>query len=77
MAVWAAQGQARGLIVGRIEEQEAIAAALEGAAAGQPSVVWVEGEPGFGKTALVRDEPSSRCRRGCTCARRSGRRARL
>ena len=53
MAVRGSPGQAS-LIVGRIEEQEAIAAALEGAAAGQPSVVWVEGEPGFGKTALVR-----------------------
>ena len=42
-------------LVGRAEEQEAIAVALHGAEAGRPSVVWVEGEPGLGKTALVRD----------------------
>ena len=48
-------GAPSGPLVGRTEEQEAIAAALQEAVAGQPSVVWVEGEPGFGKTSLVRD----------------------
>ena len=41
-------------LVGRTEEQEAIEVALREAVAGQPSVVWVEADAGFGKTALVR-----------------------
>jgi DNA-binding CsgD family transcriptional regulator len=42
-------------LVGRTTEQEAIEAAVRDAVSGQPSLVWVEGDPGFGKTALVRD----------------------
>src|ERR1700733_6140903 len=54
MAVRGASAGRASPLVGRTEEQEAIEAALREAAAGQPSVVWVEGDPGFGKTALVR-----------------------
>jgi predicted ATPase len=40
--------------VGRADELAAIAARASDAAAGRPWVVWVEGAPGAGKTALVR-----------------------
>jgi DNA-binding CsgD family transcriptional regulator len=40
--------------VGRGDELAAIAAAAETAAAGRAQVVWIEGGPGSGKTALVR-----------------------
>jgi DNA-binding NarL/FixJ family response regulator/Tfp pilus assembly protein PilF len=40
--------------VGREAEMGVIAAAAEAAAGGRPQVVWVEGEAGSGKTALVR-----------------------
>ena len=54
MAVRGAGAGRASPLVGRTEEQEAIEAALCEAAAGQPFVVWVEGDPGFGKTTLVR-----------------------
>jgi ABC-type molybdenum transport system ATPase subunit/photorepair protein PhrA len=40
--------------VGRTEERAVVAGLVEAAAAGQPWVVWVEGDAGSGKTALVR-----------------------
>ena len=43
-----------GLLVGRGAERDAIASALEEARSGHPRVVWVEGDAGLGKTALVR-----------------------
>ncbi|HXW82547.1 MAG TPA: AAA family ATPase [Acidimicrobiales bacterium] len=42
------------LLVGRRAELQAIAAALGAAWSGHPLVVWVEGDAGMGKTALVR-----------------------
>ena len=54
MAVRGAGAGSANPLVGRTEEREAIDAAVREAVAGQPSVVWVEGDPGFGKTALVR-----------------------
>ena len=41
-------------LVGRTEEQEAIEVALREAVAGQPAVVWVEADAGFGEDSLVR-----------------------
>ena len=43
-----------GLLVGRDTERAAIASAFEKARSGHPRVVWVEGDAGLGKTALVR-----------------------
>jgi DNA-binding CsgD family transcriptional regulator/tetratricopeptide (TPR) repeat protein len=54
MAVRGAKRGWAGTLVGRTEERDAIVTALHEAASGRPSVVWVEGEAGFGKTALVR-----------------------
>jgi DNA-binding CsgD family transcriptional regulator/tetratricopeptide (TPR) repeat protein len=42
------------VFVGRQAELDVLAAALHTARAGQPQIVWVEGEPGIGKTAFVR-----------------------
>src|ERR1700727_1203596 len=41
-------------LVGRDEELAAIRSRVRLAAAGQPGVVWIEGEAGAGKTALLR-----------------------
>ena len=46
-------GLARGLI-GRAREAELLAGLLAQAGTGQGSAVLIEGEPGIGKTALVR-----------------------
>lgn len=43
-----------GELVGRAPERARLAAALGAAAAGRPTVVVVDGEPGIGKTSLVR-----------------------
>jgi ATP/maltotriose-dependent transcriptional regulator MalT len=40
--------------VGRTEEVAALLTAVEGAVAGRPSLVWIQGEAGSGKTTLVR-----------------------
>jgi tetratricopeptide (TPR) repeat protein len=40
--------------VGRVEELAAIAARAADASHGRPSVVWIDGAPGAGKTALLR-----------------------
>jgi len=40
--------------VGRVEELAAIAARAADASYGRPSVVWIDGAPGAGKTALLR-----------------------
>ena len=40
--------------IGRAQELAVVAASAEAAAARRPSVVWVEGEAGSGKTALAR-----------------------
>jgi DNA-binding CsgD family transcriptional regulator/tetratricopeptide (TPR) repeat protein len=53
MAVWERDPDGDGF-VGRTEELEVIAGLVEMAATGRPRVVWVEGEAGSGKTALVR-----------------------
>jgi DNA-binding CsgD family transcriptional regulator/tetratricopeptide (TPR) repeat protein len=50
---WAAGGSA-GLFVGRQEELSVLAGCRSQAAGGTPCLVIVEGEPGIGKTALVR-----------------------
>ena len=42
------------MFVGRDDELAALAAALADAAAGGPQIVWIEGEAGIGKTALLR-----------------------
>ena len=44
-----------GPVVGRAAEEQVLAALLEAAASGEPSAVFVHGEAGVGKTALVRD----------------------
>ena len=43
-----------GLVVGRGAEEQVLAAMLEAAANGEPGAVFVHGEAGIGKTALVR-----------------------
>ena len=43
-----------GQLVGRDAERQAIARALDEVGSGNPRVVWVEGDAGLGKTALVR-----------------------
>ena len=43
-----------GAVAGARGELDVLAAALDGAAAGQGSVVLIFGEPGIGKTSLVR-----------------------
>ena len=43
-----------GPLIGRGAARDAIASALEEARSGHPRVVWVEGDAGLGKTALVR-----------------------
>ena len=45
---------ATGLLVGRSAELHAVAETLDEARVGHPLVVWVEGDAGMGKTALVR-----------------------
>src|ERR1700712_5179240 len=47
------RGPAADVFVGRRPELDAFAAAWEDARAGEPGLVWVEGEPGSGKTALI------------------------
>jgi ATP/maltotriose-dependent transcriptional regulator MalT len=42
------------VVVGRSAERDAVASAIEEARSGHPRVVWVEGDAGMGKTALVR-----------------------
>ncbi len=44
----------RGVFVGRQAELDVMSRALEGARASDPQIVWIEGEPGIGKTAFVR-----------------------
>ncbi len=44
----------RGVFVGRQAELERVSQAMEAARAGRPQIVWIEGEPGIGKTAFVR-----------------------
>lgn len=45
----------RGPVVGRAAERQVLEASLAAAAGGEPSAVFVHGEAGVGKTALVRD----------------------
>ena len=40
--------------VGRTRELSVVSAAMEAARYGSPQILWVEGEPGIGKTAFVR-----------------------
>ncbi|MGA2829956.1 MAG: ATP-binding protein [Streptosporangiaceae bacterium] len=47
-------GGARGKFVGRVDELALLDESLTAARAGRPGVVVVEGEPGIGKTALLR-----------------------
>jgi DNA-binding NarL/FixJ family response regulator len=42
------------VVVGRHDELRILAAARAGAAQGRPRLVWIEGEAGMGKTALLR-----------------------
>ena len=44
----------RALFVGRQAELDILSSAMESARAAQPQIVWIEGEPGIGKTAFVR-----------------------
>ncbi len=43
-----------GVFVGRQAELEIVLQAMEAARAGRPQIVWIEGEPGIGKTAFAR-----------------------
>jgi DNA-binding NarL/FixJ family response regulator/tetratricopeptide (TPR) repeat protein len=45
----------RGVFVGRHEELEAVSSALEAVRESQPRILVIEGEPGIGKTAFVRE----------------------
>lgn len=42
-------------LVGRSSEQEQLLRALDGAVAGEPTATLLHGEPGIGKTTLLRD----------------------
>jgi DNA-binding CsgD family transcriptional regulator/tetratricopeptide (TPR) repeat protein len=42
------------VFVGRQAELDVVSRALEAVRGGQPQIVWIEGEPGIGKTAFVR-----------------------
>ena len=42
------------VFVGRESELDALSAALRGTSTSGPQIVWIEGEPGIGKTALLR-----------------------
>jgi len=42
------------VFVGREAELEVLSSALSAARAGTPQIVWIEGEPGIGKTAVMR-----------------------
>jgi DNA-binding CsgD family transcriptional regulator/tetratricopeptide (TPR) repeat protein len=44
----------RGVFVGRQPELRVVSGALEAARAAAPQIVWIEGEPGIGKTAFLR-----------------------
>ena len=47
-------GAIRTVFVGREDELASLSGALRGALTAGPQIVWVEGEPGIGKTALLR-----------------------
>ncbi len=47
-------GAIRTVFVGRDDELASLSGALRGALTAGPQIVWVEGEPGIGKTALLR-----------------------
>jgi DNA-binding CsgD family transcriptional regulator/tetratricopeptide (TPR) repeat protein len=44
----------RGAFVGRGAELELLSRAMDAAREGEPQIVWIEGEPGIGKTAFIR-----------------------
>jgi DNA-binding CsgD family transcriptional regulator/tetratricopeptide (TPR) repeat protein len=48
------EGVRRGVFVGRQAELEILSGALAAARASEPQIVWIEGEPGIGKTAFLR-----------------------
>ena len=48
------EGASRGVFVGRETELEVMSDALEAASESDPRIVWIEGEPGIGKTACLR-----------------------
>jgi DNA-binding CsgD family transcriptional regulator len=50
---------AAGLFVGRTDQLASISSCVQDADAGRPWVVWVEGDAGSGKTALLRQATSS------------------
>ena len=44
----------RGAFVGRAAELDVLSKAMDAAREGEPQIVWIEGEPGIGKTAFIR-----------------------
>ena len=44
----------RSVFVGRQAELDILSSAMESARAARPQIVWIEGEPGIGKTAFMR-----------------------
>ncbi|MFV2105230.1 BTAD domain-containing putative transcriptional regulator [Micromonospora sp. LOL_015] len=57
-----------GSLVGRADELDQLRALFDALADGQGDVLWVEGEPGVGKTALVRAATANLDDRGCQVA---------
>src|SRR5690348_15400729 len=59
----------RSVMVGRVAERSVLAARVASLAAGQGGLVWVGGEPGIGKTALVGAMVEQAQQAGCEVAR--------
>jgi DNA-binding NarL/FixJ family response regulator len=59
----------RSPLVGRVAERSVLAARVASLAAGRGGLVWVTGEPGIGKTALVEAMAEQARQAGCEVAR--------
>ncbi|KXK60075.1 SARP family transcriptional regulator [Micromonospora rosaria] len=57
-----------GSLAGRADELGRLRSLLDALAAGQGNAVWIEGEPGIGKTALLRAAFADAGERGCQVA---------
>jgi DNA-binding NarL/FixJ family response regulator len=64
--------RARTEIVGRVAELSVLGPLIAGAAEGRGNVVWVQGEPGIGKTALIDTVLAKASALGCQVFRSAG-----